>query len=65
MDKITVVLIPEKNSFKSKIVFVLSKPIQIGRLTEGLEAQTATAIRFPSKVVSRSHALFVQYEKKV
>jgi hypothetical protein len=56
MEKVTITLSPENGSFQGKKVVILSQPVSLGRLMENQEPQTATFLRFNSKVVSRNHA---------
>ncbi|KAI3644786.1 hypothetical protein MP228_010950 [Amoeboaphelidium protococcarum] len=54
-ESMTLVLIPENNSFQGKRTLILSQPVTLGRQLDNQESQSATMIRFPSKVVSRMH----------
>jgi hypothetical protein len=65
MDKVTVTLSSENGSFQGKKIVILSQPVSLGRLMDNQETQTATFLRFNSKVVSRYHAKLWHQDGKV
>lgn len=65
LESLTLKLVPENSSFQGFRTVICSQPITLGRLVDGQPEQTASSVRFNSKVVSRQHCRILALDGKV